>query len=390
MATTKVSGELVDLNEATSESGLKIPTGTNNNRPATIVAGMIRNNTNEASEGSASCEEYYNGTAWQKINNVALPVYFKTIAFTGNGGTQSITGFGFKPDFLWIKSTSGNTYSHVLTDSSRGVNRQVYSNDSGAQTTFVSNVTSFDADGFSLGAATDSNASGANYLAYGWQANGGTTSSNTDGNSTSTVQVNTSAGFSIVQYVGNQTAGHTIGHGLSAVPEMIIIKCLDTARPWYVYHVGVDATNPADYNLRLNATDVRQNSTTEFNDTEPTSTVFTLGTASGPNGTGDNYIAYCFTPIAGFSKMGSYTGTGSSNSITGLGFQPSWVMIKCTTAAEDWAIFSSALANNYVVANTGATAQAFTFPFDSDGFTVPAASGMTNGSGQTYIYLAFK
>ena len=143
--------------------------------------------------------------------------------FTGNGRTQSVTGFGFKPDFVWIKSTSGNTYSHVLTDSSRGANRQVYSNDTGAQTTFVSNVTSFDADGFSVGSATDSNASGANYLAYGWKANGGTTSSNTDGSITSTVQANTNLGFSIVSYTGTGSAA-TVGHGLSAKCDMLLLK----------------------------------------------------------------------------------------------------------------------------------------------------------------------
>ena len=155
------------------------------------------------------------------------------------------------------------------------------------------------------------------------------------------MQVNSGAGFSIVKYVGNQTAGHTIGHGLGATPQVIIIKCLDTVRPWYVYHVGVDATNPADYNLRLNATDARQDSTTEFNDTEPTSTVFTLGTASGPNGTGDDYIAYCFTPIAGYSKFGSYAGSASNVDVV-TGFQPSFVLVK-STSVEDWNIMDLSL-----------------------------------------------
>ena len=386
MATTKVSGELVDLNESTSESGLKIPSGTEFNRPATDVAGMIRNNTNEASEGSASCEEYYSGAAWKKINNVALPVYFKTIAFTGNGGTQSVTGFGFKPDFLWIKSTSGNTYSHVLTDSSRGVNRQVYSNDTGAQTTFVSNVTSFDADGFSVGSATDSNASGANYLAYGWKANGGTTSSNTDGSITSTVQANTNLGFSIVKYTGT-ASNATVGHGLSSAPEYVIIKNYSGNYSW--------VTGSSLLNDPLAYSDLNTNkwsrSGSPWNSTQPTSSVFSIGTYVALNGSGQNMIAYCFHSVSGYSKMGTYTGTGSSNSITGLGFQPSWVMIKCTdVAGEDWPIFSTALPNNYVAANSGATAQSFTFSFDSDGFTVPASSGMTNGSGQNYIYMAFK
>ena len=382
MATTKVSGELVDLNESTSDSGLKIPTGTNNNRPATDVAGMIRNNTNEASEGSASCEEYYSGSAWKKINNVALPPDFKNIAYTGNGGTQSITGIGFKPDFVWIKSTSGNTYSHAWTDSTRGVNSQIYSNDSTAATNLVNVVTSFDADGFSLGSGLGGNANGANYLAFCWKANGGTTSSNTDGSTTSTVQANQNVGFSIVKYTGTGSNA-SIGHGLSAAPEIIFIKKLTGSSDWVA-----GALDWTKY-LEPNGTPPFRTSNV-WQDTAPTNSVFTLTTGGDSNGNGQDYIAYCFHSASGYSKFGTYAGTGSSNSITGLGFQPSWVLIKSTTSTENWPIFSSSLADNYIVVNTGATAQAFTFPFDSDGFTVPAASGMTNGSGQTYIYLAFK
>jgi|TARA_A100001011_G_C14226877_1_gene806999 hypothetical protein len=386
MATTKVSGELVDLNEATSESGLKIPSGTEVNRPATDVAGMVRNNTNETSDSSASCEEYYNGAAWKKINNVAIPVYFKTIAFTGNGATQSITGFGFQPDFVWIKSTSGNTYSHVLTDSTRGTNSQIYSNDSGAATSNANNVTSFDSDGFSVGSNTNSNASAANYLAYCWKANGGTTSSNTDGSITSTVQANTAAGFSIVKWIGTQV-NDSIGHGLNSAPELLILKDTSNSYNWYVYTKPSGATN----NLRFEGLNTNSAATTANSQLTTTSTLIeNLTTFASLNTTGANMLIYAFHSVAGYSKIGTYTGTGSSNSITGLGFQPSWVMIKCTTAAEDWPIFSSALPNNYVAANSGATAQSFTFSFDSDGFTVPASSGMTNGSGQNYIYMAFK
>ena len=125
-----------------------------------------------------------------------------------------------------------------------------------------------------------------------------------------------------------------------------------------------------------------------WQDTAPTSSVFTVINSSNTNG--EDYIAYCFHSASGYSKFGTYVGTGSSNSITGLGFQPSWVLIKSTTTTENWPIFSSSIADNYIEVNTGATAQSFTFPFDSDGFTVPASSGMTNGNGVTYLYLAFK
>ena len=385
MATTKVIPGVLDLNEATSESGLKMPSGTEFNRP-TDATGQIRNNTNESSDNSASCQEYYNGTDWKKISNVVIPTYFKTVTYTGNSSTQSITGLGFQPDFVWIKSTSGNTYSHVLTDSTRGTNSQIYSNDSSAATSNVNNVTSFDSDGFSIGSNANSNANGANYLAYGWQANGGTTSSNTNGSITSTVQANTNLGFSIVSYTGTGSNA-TVGHGLSSAPEYVIIKNRSGNYSW--------TTGSSLLNDPLAYSDLNTNkwsqSGSPWNSTQPTSSVFSLGTYVAVNGSGNNMIAYCFHSVAGYSKMGTYTGTGSSNSITGLGFQPSWVMIKCTdVAGEDWPIFSTALPNNYVVANTGATAQSFTFSFDSDGFTVPASSGMTNGSGQNYIYMAFK
>ena len=398
MATTKVRGELVDLNESTSESGLKIPTGTQLNRPATDVAGMVRNNTNETSDSSASCEEYYNGTAWQKINNVALPVYRSTVLYTGNSTNdfstsleQSITGVGFKPDLVWIKQRNDN-YSNGLFDSTRGGTFQIQSNNDSAQNSSAGYLKTFDSDGFGLGGDFAFNRNTYTYVAWCWQANGGTTSSNTDGSSTSTVQVNSGAGFSIVKYVGNQTAGHTIGHGLGATPQVIIIKCLDTVRPWYVYHVGVDATNPADYNLRLNATDARQDSTTEFNDTEPTSTVFTLGTASGPNGTGDDYIAYCFTPIAGYSKFGSYAGSASNVDVV-TGFQPSFVLVK-STSVEDWNIMDSARGGSERLFPNDNRAESTTTNaciFNADGFTIGVTGNASlNNAGDNYIYMAFK
>ncbi len=397
MATTKVSGELVDLNESTSESGLKIPTGTQLNRPATDVAGMIRNNTNEASEGSASCEEYYNGAAWKKINNVALPVYFKPVLYTGNSTNdfstnleQSITGLGFKPDWVWIKGRED--YSFGLFDSTRGGTFQIQSNSSAAQNSSAGYLKTFDSDGFGLGGDFAFNRNTYTYVAWCWQANGGTTSSNTDGSSTSTVQVNSDAGFSIVKYVGNQTAGHTIGHGLGAVPEVIILKCLDSINPWYVYHVGVDASNPADYNLRLNATDARQNSTTEFNDTEPTSTVFSLGTTTGTNKTGDDFIAYCFTPIAGYSKFGSYAGSASNVDVV-TGFQPSFVLVK-STSVEDWNIMDSARGGNERLFPNDNRAESTTTNaciFNADGFTIGVTGNNSlNNAGNNYIYMAFK
>ncbi len=382
MAITKVTGELVDLNEATSESGLKIPSGTELNRP-TDATGQIRNNTNETSDGSASCEEYYNGTEWKKINNVALPVYFKSVTYTGTGSTQSITGLGFQPDLIWLKNTS-NVANNVWVDSLRGRGTVMYTNSSSqeAPSPAGTDVASFDSDGFTLGTNNNGNinTNGNSYIAYCWRANGGNNSTNTDGTITSTVQVNDDAGFSIVQFTTNGNAASRVGHGLAQTPDVVLYKQSSHSASWWWYTSLIDGS--FDY-IQFNGTGAKQNSSgTAFNST----TIFAESGSSGKT-----MMAYCFYSVAGFSKFGTYTGTGSSNSITGLGFQPSFVIVKCTSnGPEDWPVFASSLPNNYIAANSDATAQSFTFSFDSDGFTVPASSGMTNGSGRDYIYFAFK
>ena len=168
MATTKVRGELVDLNESTSESGLKMPSGTELNRP-TAVAGQIRNNTTETSEGSASCEEYYNGTAWQKINNVPPPPIafsYKAVLYAGDDATgRAVTGVGFKPDFVWIKPRN-QVENHNIYDTSRGPTKQLIPNSTSASSTQPQTVQSFDADGFTLNGDNNVNKSGINYVAW--------------------------------------------------------------------------------------------------------------------------------------------------------------------------------------------------------------------------------
>ena len=318
---------------------------------------------------------------------------FKTVTYTGNGSVQSITGFGFSPDFLWIKRRS-NTENHSLYDSVRGVQMEITSDkdSSNAQTTKVNGISSFDSDGFTVAENNANNTNNETYVAWGWKA-GGTWVSNLDGSSPSIVNANTANGFSIVKYVGNQTAGHTIGHGLSSAPEMIMLKCLDSVNPFYVYHKGVDASNPADYNLRLNNNDARQDSTTEFNDTEPTSSVFTLGTTTGTNKTDNEYIAYCWHSVSGFSKIGSYTGNGSTQSITGLGFQPDWVLLKESPSSESWRIFDSVrgATKRLFPDNNGAESNASDSltSFDIDGFTLGSSSGV-NQNNENYIYYAVR
>jgi len=319
---------------------------------------------------------------------------FNTKAYTGTGNDPlAITGVGFQPDLVWIK-TRTQSREHIWSDVVRGLNKELSSSDTAAQES--RGVKSFDANGFTLDNSTHNyNNNGENYISWAWKA-GELPSINTDGNSTSIVSVNSNAGFSIVRYIGNQTAGHTIGHGLGAVPEMIILKSINAVKPWYVYHAGVDASYPAHYNLRLSADDARQNSTTEFNDTAPTSSVFTLGTASGPNGTGDRYIAYCFRSISGYSKFGSYTGVTSGVTVN-VGFQPDFVMVKSASNVEHWAILDSTRGSQKVLypnrTNAESNTALHTITFSSTGFSFPhqdTADAMLNENGYTYIYAAFK
>ena len=392
MATTKIIPGVLDLNEATSESGLKIPTGTELNRPATDVAGMVRNNTNESSDGSASCEEYYNGTAWKRLNNIPFPVYFRTVLYTGNGSTQAITGVGFKPDFVWIKERSA-AESHRLFDSTRGATKRLFSDNTNAESTATDSLTSFDADGFSLGSSAGINENSQTYVAWCWKANGGTTSSNTDGTITSTVQANDAAGFSIVQYNGNGSGGATIGHGLSSAPELTIIKKTSATEDWY-YQSEVQL-GAWDKNLRLNTTGGLATSSTFV--TGVSSSVTTLGTSSAVNGSGVTYINYNFYSVAGYSKFGSYTGNATAGQAITTGFEPTWILIKSTVGNANWRLYDttrgiSAGFLRVQANNAEDTLLAPNLTINATGFEITAngvSSGL-NANGNLYIYLAFK
>ena len=170
--------------------------------------------------------------------------HFNTKLYTGNGSTQSITSVGFKPDWIWIKARSGtySTENHNVYDSTRGVTKMLIPNGTSGNSTDANSITSFDTDGFSMGARGDINGASTEYVSWNWKANGGTTSSNTDGSITSTVQANTTAGFSVIKYTGT-TSGATIGHGLGAVLKMIMVKNLDATENWSVYHNSIGNTN---------------------------------------------------------------------------------------------------------------------------------------------------
>ena len=322
--------------------------------------------------------------------------YFNTKLYTGNGTTQSITGVGFQPDWTWVKERS-STSSHQIIDAVRGYNRRLGSDNSNAESVDSSPYNDFksiDSDGFTIGSGGGVNANSDTYAAWNWKANGAG-SANTDGSISSTVSANTTSGFSIVKYTGTG-ADMTVGHGLNAVPKMIIVKALDTGTdPWWVYHASLG--NSAK--LRLNETDA--SSTTAdyiWNQTTPTSSVFSLdGANNGSNANGNDFIAYCFADVQGYSKFGSYVGNGNADgTFIYTGFSPAFIITKPTSTTGQWTMFDnkrdSANVGNkkYLHPNTsGDEGDANSFDFLSNGFKLKLSGGDINTSGATFIYMAF-
>jgi len=320
---------------------------------------------------------------------------FKSVLYTGNGSTQSITGVGFKPDLVWAKKRSGSD-DNVWFDSLRGVQKELISNSTAAEATKSEAISSFDADGFTTGANGALNASGATYVAWCWKAGGGTTSSNTDGDITSTVQTSALSGCSIVKWTANGNAGVTVGHGLGVAPELIIMKNLDRAGyGWLVYHSTISPTSA----IVLNTADAKTTGIGYFNNTATTSSVFSLGSDTFGNYNGDDYIAYCYHSVSGFSKIGSYTGDGVTNGPTvTTGFQPDWLLVKDEGTGNSWRILDSARStsnprNDYLDPNTTAaegTSIYSNVDFNSNNFQLKNLGSNYNNSGRTYLYWAIK
>jgi hypothetical protein len=316
--------------------------------------------------------------------------YFQAVTYTGNGSTNTITGLRFQPDFVWVKGRSGAT-DHALYDSVRGTTKDLVSNSTAAETTQSTGLTAFNSDGFTLGALAKMNTNAATYVAWCWKA-GGSTSSNTSGTITSTVSVNTTAGFSIVTYTGNSTSGATIGHGLGVAPKMIIVKTRNAADNWAVYHSSTGATQY----LQLNTTNASASSITLWNDTSPTPTVFSVGTNNDVNDSARTYVAYCWAEIAGFSKFGSYTGNGSTDGpFVFTNLKPRFIMIKRTDTTSNWTILDTAR-EGYNVDNDPlypnlSDAEGTTDLADilSNGFKLRSTDASVNANTGTYIYAAF-
>ena len=321
--------------------------------------------------------------------------HFNTVLYTGDGSGQSITGVNFQPDWVWIKSRS-HASSHVLTDSSRGVTKSLFSDTTDAETTLSGGVTAFGTDGFTLGSEGTVNTSSRTYVGWNWKANGGTTSSNSDGSQTTTVQANTTAGFSIVLYTGTGSTD-TFGHGLGAVPKWFFTKTRSTTGDWIVYHAGNTSAPETDF-LKLNENNATEDLNTMYNDTAPTSTVFTLSTNGDVNTSGRTQVGYFFAEVEGYSKFSSYTGNGNADGpFVFTGFRPAWVLIKNTARGADWRLHDIARqptnddGGHILLPNSSSSEVTSEYDIDflSNGFKLKSGDVYENGSGELIIYAAF-
>ena len=325
---------------------------------------------------------------------------FNVQTYTGTGSNRSIEGLGFSPSLLWLKGRS-NTEHHYLYDTIRGSTKYLHSSNNAAQgTDSTSRLASFDDDGFSLFTDPAVNGSGQTYVAWAWKADDNEPTINENGSIDSIVSANANAGFSIVKWTG-AGSNATIGHGLSAAPEMVIVKKLDAAQDWWVYHKDLNGgTNPAHYFIRLNLNNAETLNASSggsiWNSTAPTSTVFSTGTTLQES---SDYIAYCFHSVSGFSKFGTYTGTGSDGNAVTTGFQPDFLMVKRSDSTGGWLMFDSARSgsnpiDDRIEANNNQAEQLNSgskyVDFNSNDFEANGSDSELNASGGTYIYMAYK
>nr|BAR39666.1 hypothetical protein [uncultured Mediterranean phage uvMED] len=327
--------------------------------------------------------------------------YFNTKLYTGNGSTNAIASVGFEPSWTWIKNR-GDTHAHVLVDAVRGVTKELRSSGTNAEITTSNSFTSFDSDGFTLGAdSTDSyNKNSNNYVSWNWKGNGAG-SSNTDGDITSTVSANTTSGFSIVKYTGNGSASN-IGHGLGTALKTIIIKKTSGTADWLMGHNSLHATLPWKYGINLNNTGAVHESGSYFADTAPTNSVFRVEANDEVNTSGQTYIAYCFAEKKGFSKFSSFVGNGSADGpFLFCGFKPAFIILKnINDGAKNWEMLDNKRpssgqnpADDILFPDTSDAESASQtdrlVDFVSNGVKIRGNSAQMNGNGNTHIFMAF-
>ncbi len=319
--------------------------------------------------------------------------YFDSVLYTGNTSTgTTISSLDFAPNMVWFKSRT-QAENHQIYDSVRGVTKRIIPNGTQAEATASTGLTNFDSNGFRTGGENETDSG--NIVAWNWKAG---TSFTNDASATgigtidSAGSVSDASGFSIVSYTGTGSAG-TIKHGLSAAPNFMIVKNRDAARSWNVYF-----GDPTDY-IYLNDNAAAADYNEIWNDTAPTTSVFSVGTDNGVNQSGEKYIAYIFADVQGYSKFGSYTGNGNANgTFVYTGFKPAWVMVKNTVNnARNWTIIDNKRnpfnpEDEWLYANASdSTYDASEFPtdFTAQGFKIRNTGSYFNTSGENYIYMAF-
>tara|TARA_B100001093_G_scaffold440140_1_gene440491 strand:- start:115 stop:1158 length:1044 start_codon:yes stop_codon:yes gene_type:complete len=319
--------------------------------------------------------------------------HFNCVIYTGNnsgGSTQAISGVGFSPDFVWTKNRDTAGQGNALQNTVVGTLKLIVGEEQNAEGTNDGFMQSFDSDGFTVGSDNVSNKNGDSIVSWNWRGSDSTAVSNTDGNiGTSTVSVNTTAGFSVGIYAGdNSDANKTVGHGLGAVPDMVIVRPRNEARHWIIWHKHLDDNDKA---LLFNNDAAADN---RFGPDAPTSTVFGAYGGQGNRGT-TNFLFYAFAPKQGYSRMGSYIGNGSTNGpFAHTGFKPAFVMIKVADGSDEWVIYDNkrdidnVTSRRLVPSSAAAEQTSQTIDMLSNGFKPRSTGGNINTDNNTYIYYA--
>jgi len=383
MSNTKITNpELFNLG-ANNTAATQLPVMTTTQRIAMTglsVGEMIFNSTTDK-------VEYWDGTVWYSITNeVTGETPYSAVIWQGTGTTNAITGVGFQPDLIWVKNRDVAD-SYAIVDSVRGISSPtpyIASDRNNAQATSNNMPTSVQSDGFTVtGGGGRTNTNNEDYVAWCFKA-GGAAVANTDGTVTSQVSANVDGGFSIVKYTGGALIGNTVGHGLSSAPELILQKATNSTRNWNVFNYSTTG------NLHLNENHAANSS--EYWAVNSSTFAIQDQTASA------NRIAYCFHSVPGYSKIGNYTGNGSTNGPTvPLGFQPTFLMCKKTSSTGNWRIMDSTRQSSNPKSravwanlnNAESTSGTNLVDFNSDNFKLVGGGGDVNASGQTYMYLAF-
>ena len=318
--------------------------------------------------------------------------FFNPVLYSGTAGTLTVSGVGFQPDCTWLKARS-EIADWGCFDSVRGATECLKQNNTNAESTLSDSLTSWNADGFVMGSGSDFNAS-QTYGSWNWKAGTTTGIAGSPSITPSSYSFNATSGFSIIAYTGNGVSGATIPHGLGAIPDMVMVKSRTSADAWTVF---TSALGPTKY-LVLNTAAAEATASWAWNDTAPTSTLVSLGSAGEVNGNTIDYVAYCFTSIQGYSKFSSYIGNGNvDGTFVYTGFRPAFVMMKCATRAgtDDWPVFDDKRLgynvdnNALVVDDTDVTRTQDDIDIVSNGWKCRIGATDINAVGNTMCYMAF-